>query len=211
MVEPLEGGEGNMLENLLGGKEEAKDAVVQVQDSNYQGQIDDVLTVVAADHHPDNDMTNAIFFWILVLASMYVVYRNWDSIKAFLRRFVSSGEEDQAMDLQKLSGGDDNSEISESIGGRILELAEASKDTIKKTLNKGKKTLKGAATTMQNAADRQKRKMKKDSDMIEDGELTLLNIVDDDPERLDNDDERPFQSFASSMQMQGYSGTNLGA
>lgn len=57
-------------------------------------------TLALPDHYPDNDMTNAIFFWILILAAMYVVYRNWDSIKAGLTRFVSSGnEEDQAMNL----------------------------------------------------------------------------------------------------------------
>ena len=52
---------------------------------------------------------------------------------------------------------------------------------------------------MQSAADRQKGRKKKRDD-LEEGELTLLNDLDDDIDRLDKDEDRPFQSFAISMQ-----------
>ncbi len=93
------------------------------------------------------------------------------------------------MMAQKLSGGDDNSAVTESIGSRIKDFASASKETLKKTLHKGKATLKGAAETVQKKAGGRRRN---DAD-LEDGELTLLNDHDDDIDRLDKDeDERPF-------------------
>ena len=78
---------------------------------------------------------------------------------------------------------------------KLRDFAEASKETIKKTINKGKQTLKGAA-------EMSARKIKNDPEM-EDGELTLLQGEAEDEidiNILDADDERPFQSFASQMQ-----------
>ena len=94
-----------------------------------------------------------------------------------------------------MSGGDDHSAVQESIGSRIKDFAEASKQTIKKTLHKGKETLKGAAESVQKNTRGRRRN---DTD-LEDGELTLLNDHDDDIGRLDKDDEKPFQSFAVQM------------
>ena len=48
-----------------------------------------------------------------------------------------------------MSGGDDNSEVTASLGEKIIGFAEASKETIANTLHKGKETLKGAADSMQ--------------------------------------------------------------
>jgi len=95
----------------------------------------------------------------------------------------------------KLSGGDDESSIKDSFGDKLKGFAQASSATIKKTLHKGRETLKGAAESMQNAAELRSsrgRKSMGDGD-LEDGELTLLNDLDDDgTNRLDGDEEKPF-------------------
>ena len=72
--------------------------------------------------------------------------------------------------------------------------------------------MKDAASTVQNAAEkRTKSRSKKGGDAdIEDGELTLLNDLDEE-NRLDHDDERPFQSFAVQMQSFKDAQSSMGA
>ena len=55
---------------------------------------------------------------------------------------------------------------------------------------------------MQQAAEKRQLGKRKKKDK-EDGELMLLNADDEDINRLDEDDERPFQSFASQIQSIG--------
>ena len=50
---------------------------------------------------------NAVLFWVLVLAAMFMIYRSWDTIKASLNRLFSSEEENSMAFGEKLSGGDD--------------------------------------------------------------------------------------------------------
>ena len=57
---------------------------------------------------------------------------------------------------------------------------------------------------MKGAAESVQKKRRRNGADMEDGELTLLNDHDDDIDRLDKDDEeRPFQSFASQMKSFG--------
>lgn len=131
---------------------------------------------------------------------------------AWLRRLFSR-DSDEAIGVQKLSGGDEDREVEDTIGSKLIEFAEASKETLKKTLTKGGEALKGAAGKVhQNAVSLQQkakkgRRRKRDSELLDDdGELTLLSLqdndddnlggrgndVDDGIDRLDADEERPF-------------------
>lgn len=157
---------------------------------------DEVKTVVMAADNPDTNDINIVFFWMLVVAVVFIIGRYSDPIMSTVRRLFASGAEDDEIRPLKLSGGNDYRESQNSFGEKLKDFAEASKATLKKTLTKGKQTLKGAAESV---ADRQKGRKKKRDD-LEDGELTLLNDIDDGIDRLDGEDDRPFQSFASQMQ-----------
>ena len=116
---------------------------------------DEVINTVQAVSETDetNLVMNTILFWTIVVAVIFMVGKYSDSILDWLRRLaapVIGGEEgSDALQAQKLSGGDENSEASDSLGSKIMEFAEVSKETLKKTLVKGKQTLKGAAETVQ--------------------------------------------------------------
>ena len=77
-----------------------------------------------------------------------------------------------------------------------MGFAETSAETVGKTLKKGIEKSKAAAQTMMHQSARNK--FKRD----EDNELNLLGSAEEEADgidRLDNDEERPFQSFASQM------------
>ena len=75
-----------------------------------------------------------------------------------------------------------------------MGFAETSAETVGKTLKKGIEKSKAAAQTMMHQSTRNNHKRN------DDNELTLLNSAEEEADgidRLDNDEERPFQSFAS--------------
>ena len=77
-----------------------------------------------------------------------------------------------------------------------MGFAETSAETVGKTLKKGVEKTKAAAQTMMHQSNRNNQKRN------DDHELNLLGSAEeeaDGTERLDNDEERPFQSFASQM------------
>ena len=94
MVESTEGAAG------LGGGDGG------LEDSS-QPQYEEQPTVLLPDHTENVDLMNAVLFWVLVLAAMFMIYRSWDTIKASLNRLFSSEEENSMAFGEKLSGGDD--------------------------------------------------------------------------------------------------------
>ena len=94
---------------------------------------------------------NTILFWAIVVAIIFMIGRYSDTIMDWLRRLVAPGLEGDAtmhsdvVGAQKLSGGDQNSSVPDSLGQKIMGFAEASKESLKNTLHK----VKGAAETMQ--------------------------------------------------------------
>ena len=108
---------------------------------------------------------------------------------------MGAGEdgEEEIVALKLSSGNGNSEEPAESISQKIMDIASASKETIKKTINKGKEAVKGAADKMGQTSDKRKKGRRKKSETdFEEGEMTLLNADEDDINRLDADEERPF-------------------
>mmetsp|Transcript_16359 Transcript_16359/g.22111 ORF Transcript_16359/g.22111 Transcript_16359/m.22111 type:complete len:120 (+) Transcript_16359:170-529(+) len=112
---------------------------------------DDGLMSVEVKAAEDGTL-NTVFFWVALAVIIFMLGRYSDTIESSVRRIFSSGDEDEIQAL-KLSGGDENSnESADSLGDKIKGFAKASKDKIKKTLSRGRDTIKGAAESMHSAA-----------------------------------------------------------
>lgn len=145
-----------------------------------------------------DDLFYTLFFWVLFVAVVFTVGRYSDQIAACFRRILGVAEDGEQQSMQKLSGGGENSSIPDSLGQKIREIASVSTETLKKTLSKGKDAISEAASTISSAAEKRQRGKRKKKDGG-DGELMLLNADEDDINRLDGDEERPFQSFAAQI------------
>ena len=94
---------------------------------------------------------NTILFWMIVIAVLFMLGKYSDTIKDWLARLVSrAGIVDSQQSMQddielnspqKLSGGDENSSIPDSLGAKLMDFAEASKETLRRTLNKAATTV----------------------------------------------------------------------
>ena len=110
----------------------------------------DVKTIViSASADPEDDMLRTLAFWFVVIAIIFAVGRYSDTLYNSARRFFAgTSAEDEEIRALKLSGGNEHSDVSESIGEKIRDFAKASSETIKKTLSRGRDTINAAAGSM---------------------------------------------------------------
>ena len=71
---------------------------------------EEMKTVVMPADNPETDDINIVFFWMLVVAVVFIIGRYSDPIMASIRRLFASGAEDDEIRPLKLSGGNDYSE-----------------------------------------------------------------------------------------------------
>ena len=172
----------------------------EIEDDFLKNADEGVKTItVSAVANSDEGLLGTFFFWFAAVTIVFMLGRYSDAICYNVRRFLSgTTAEDEEIQALKLSGGTDNSDVHFSLGEKIRDFAEASSESIKNTLSRGRDKFSAAAESMHNASDSRQRRGRPSQDS-EDGSLTLLNDIDDGIDRLDGDDEKPFQSFAIQM------------
>lgn len=155
-------------------------------------------SVVVSSVDPEDDMLHTLLFWFAIIAIVFLIGRYSDTLCNSARRFISgTSAEDEEIRALKLSGGNENSDMNDSLGEKLRDFAHASKETIKNTFSRGRETFNAATESMQGANEGRQRR---GGPPQGEGALNLLNDVDDDGiGRLDGDEEKPFQSFASQM------------
>ena len=137
MVEPVE-------DQDFDAQSEYDDSPSFVQDANA-----DVKTVLVNTAEPEDGLMSTLLFWFAIIAIIFLIGRYSDTLCRSARRLIyGTSAEDEEIQAQKLSGGDDNSEVSGTLGDKLRDFAHASSETIRKTLSKGRDTFQAATESI---------------------------------------------------------------